>query len=73
MDSWEERAIQEVTSKNDLPSDAITRIYGTIQFLDGRLTTINYKRQHDDSEWQENYYYEAGNDRQFFFCGPRFS
>jgi hypothetical protein len=67
MDSWEERAIQEVTSKNDLPSDAITRIYGTIQFLDGRLTTINYKRQHDDSEWQENYYYEAGNDRQFFF------
>jgi hypothetical protein len=66
MEPWEERAIQETKSKNDLPENAVIRIYGSIKFLDGSLTTVNYKGD-DDSEWQENYYYEANNDRQFFF------
>jgi len=67
MTDRERRAIEEVKSKNDLQQDSVVRIYGNVLFLDGVLTTINYKNTPQDAEWQENYYYESFNDRQFFF------
>ena len=64
----QQRAVDQVFEKNDLKKDvAVIRTYGTVPFLDGTLTTINYKNNDQELEWQENYYYEANNDNQFFF------
>jgi hypothetical protein len=65
----EERGVAEVKLKNGLMKypNSVVQVYSTIPLLDGYLTTINYKLNDTDPEWDENYYYEGRDDSQFFF------
>jgi hypothetical protein len=68
MEPYEERAIAQVKSRNDLTDAAPIRLNGSVPFLDGTLSTIAFKRA-DELQWEENYYYQARNDSQLFATG----